>query len=45
MFSIPGGFSSAGMTNEKVAIVGLEATGDFRDVSGEKGIHTFRTIF
>ena len=45
MFSIPGGFSSASMTNEKVAIVGLEATGDFRDVSDEEGIHTFHMIF
>lgn len=43
LFSIPGGFSSAGMTDEKVAVVGLEVSGDFHDVYGKETIHSFRT--
>jgi len=43
LFSIPGGFSSAGMTDEKVAVVGLEVSGQFRDSHGKEEIHCFRT--
>lgn len=43
LFSIPGGFSSAGMTDEKVAIVGLEVSGRYHDVYGKEEIHPFRT--
>lgn len=43
LFSIPGGFSSAGMTDEKVAVVGLEVSGEFHDVYGKETIHSFRT--
>lgn len=43
LFSIPGGFSSAGMTDEKVAVVGLEVSGQFHDVHGKEEIHSFRT--
>lgn len=43
LFCIPGGFSSAGMTDEKVAVVGLEVSGDFHDVYGKETIHSFRT--
>lgn len=43
LFSIPGGFSSAGMTDEKVAVVGLEVSGAFRDSYGKEEIHCFRT--
>ena len=43
LFSIPGGFSSAGMTDEKVAVVGLEVSGEFHDIYGKETIHSFRT--
>ncbi len=43
LFSIPGSFSSAGMTDEKVAVVGLEVSGTFRDSHGKEEIHCFRT--
>lgn len=43
LFVLPGGFSSAGMTDENVAIVGLSVTGSFHDVNGKEEIHSFRT--
>lgn len=43
LFSVPGGFSSAGMTDEKVAVVGLEVSGSYHDVCGKEEIHPFRT--
>lgn len=43
LFYVPGGFSSAGMTDEKVAVVGLEVSGQFHDIHGKEEIHSFRT--
>ena len=43
LFAIPGGYSSAGMTDEKVAVVGLLVSGSFCEVQGKEEIHPFRT--
>ena len=43
LFQIPGGYSSAGMTDEKVGIVGLRVAGEYHDVHGEEEIESFRT--
>lgn len=42
LFVIPGGFSSAGMTDEKVAIVGLLVNGEYCDTTGKEDIRVFR---
>ena len=43
LFTIPGGYSSAGMTDEKVAIVGLLVSGNFYEMQGKEEIHPIRT--
>ena len=44
LFTIPGGYSSAGMTDEKVAIVGLLVSGNFYEMQGKEEIHPIRTM-
>ena len=43
LFVIPGGYSSAGMTDEKVAVIVLLVSGSFCEVQGKEEIHPFRT--
>lgn len=44
--AIPGGYSSTGMTDEKVAIVVVEVSGNFRETEeGREEIHPFRTTY
>jgi len=43
LFTLPGGYSSAGMTDEKVAIVGLLVSGSFYEMQGKEEIHPIRT--
>ena len=43
LFNIPGGYSSAGMTDERVAVVGLLVKGTYHDVHGKEEISSFKT--